>query len=183
MNVCAPKLCAKTGPKTDSPASLVSNDSKEVICFWKQDKKISTYKQSSFYYFHEILKIRAIANIPLKISHKTKNRENKAVVSQSIPITLFVFECRIQTRMIWCLLFILTSWSSLHIYKQVALSQPSNDVAAGHFQKNQKKLSKNEGDDVHICKIWTKYFMYILSMLKFGVVCLFSQKIDKITIG
>ena len=29
---------------------------------------------------------------------------------------------------------------------------------------------------------WTKYFMYILSILKFGIVCLFSQNVDKITI-
>ena len=56
-------------------------------------------------------------------------------------------------------------------------------LAAGHFQKNQRKLSKNESEDAHICNFWTKYFMYILSILKFGIVCLFSEKIDKITIG
>ena len=34
-------------------------------------------------------------------------------------------------------------------------------IAAGHFQENQKIFPKNEGDDAHICKILTKYFMYI----------------------
>ena len=48
-------------------------------------------------------------------------------------------------------------------------------IAAGHFQENQKIFPKNEGDDAHICKILTKYFMYILSMLKFVIACLFSK--------
>ena len=32
-------------------------------------------------------------------------------------------------------------------------------LAAGHFEKNQQKLSKNQSDDAHIFNIWTKYFM------------------------
>ena len=47
-------------------------------------------------------------------------------------------------------------------------------LAAGHFEQNQQKLCKNQSNDVHISNIWTKYFIYILSMLKFVIVCLFS---------
>ena len=54
------------------------------------------------------------------------------------------------------------------------------NLAAGHFQENQKKLSKNEGDDAHVCNILTKYFMYILSMLKFVIACLFSKRLKKL---
>ena len=50
-----------------------------------------------------------------------------------------------------------------------------NDVATGHFEKNQQKLSKNKSDDAHICTIWTKYFMFILSILKFGVFAFFER--------
>ena len=52
-------------------------------------------------------------------------------------------------------------------------------LAAGHFEKNEQKLSKNESNDAHICKIWTKYFMYILSIPKFGIVYAFSQRLKK----
>ena len=57
------------------------------------------------------------------------------------------------------------------------------EVAAGHFEEKQQKLFRDEIGDAYICKILTKYFVYRLSMQKFGIVCLFSQKIDKITIG
>ena len=58
------------------------------------------------------------------------------------------------------------------------------DVAAGHSEENQQKLfSRDETDHAYVSKIFTKYLMYILSMQKFGIVCLFSKKIDKIAIG
>ena len=56
-------------------------------------------------------------------------------------------------------------------------------LAAGHFEKNQQKNSKNQSDDAHICKIWTKYFMYILSIPKFGIVYAFSQRLKKLHLG
>ena len=56
-------------------------------------------------------------------------------------------------------------------------------IAAGHFEKNQQKLSKNQIDDAHIFKIWTKYFMYILSIPKFGIVYAFSQRLKKLHLG
>ena len=56
-------------------------------------------------------------------------------------------------------------------------------VAAGHFEENHKKFFGNETDDVYIWDISKTYFMYRLSMQKLGVVCLLSQKVNKITIG
>ena len=56
-------------------------------------------------------------------------------------------------------------------------------LAAGHFEKYQQTLSKNESDDAHIFNIWTKYFMYILSILKFDIVCLFSGRMKKNRLG
>ena len=56
-------------------------------------------------------------------------------------------------------------------------------LAAGHFEEYYQKLSKIESDDAHICNIWPKYFMYVLSMLKFGIVFSIFWKIDKTTLG
>ena len=57
------------------------------------------------------------------------------------------------------------------------------ELAAGHFEENQQKFSGNESDDVYIWHISKTYLMYKLSMQKFGVVCLFSQKVNKIKFG
>ena len=56
-------------------------------------------------------------------------------------------------------------------------------IAAGHFEKNQQKPSKNQSDDAHICKIWRKYFIHILSIPKFGIVYAFSQRLKKLHLG
>ena len=56
-------------------------------------------------------------------------------------------------------------------------------IAPGHFEKNQQKLSKNQSDDAHICKSWTKFFMYILSIPKFGIVYVFSGRLKKLHLG
>ena len=56
-------------------------------------------------------------------------------------------------------------------------------LAAGHFEQNQQKLCKNQSNDVHISNIWTKYFIHILSMLKFVIVCLYSNKLRKLQSG
>ena len=60
---------------------------------------------------------------------------------------------------------------------------PKNDLAAGHFEKNQQKHSKNPNDDARICNIWTKYLMYILLMLNFGIVYAFSERLKQLDSG
>ena len=82
-----------------------------------------------------------------------------------------------------CIKFLVQCCFFFHPQKQVkCFLTPGNMYDNLHSSWNRCKVSKHLKLS-SICKILTKYFMYILSMLKFVIVCLFSKRLKKLQSG